>query len=224
MPVEITHMPKLEKLELSENDLSGTVPAQFCSMNLEALSVDCNGEVECSCCTTCRSDVTSAPSVPPPTAEPTTSPPTSEPTPSPPTAEPTPIPSRPPTPQPTAEPSPCFERLEISKSCFEVGETIEVDFGNCDPFSDDWVGLYDARADSRNLAFPLFWLWSCGDQICRQASFAGNLDFNESAEGLANWPLQEGIYQVHLLRNSLSGAPYESFRESREIRVVADSC
>jgi hypothetical protein len=104
-----------------------------------------------------------------------------------------------------------------------MGETIEVEFGNCDPLSDDWVGLYDSSADPDNLDYPLLWLWSCGDQICRRAAHAGDLDFDASSEGLADWPLQEGIYTVYLLRNSLSGGPYEHFRESRDIRV-ADSC
>jgi hypothetical protein len=153
-------------------------------------------------------------------------PPTPQPTPSPtraPTPQPTPSPTRVPTPQPTPEPSLCFERLETSKSCFEMGENIEVEFGNCDPLSDDWVGFYDSSADPDNLDDPLLWLWSCGDQSCRQATRANDLDFDASSEGLADWPLQEGIYKVYLLRNSLSGGPYERFRESREIRV-ADSC
>eukprot|EP00980_Cylindrotheca_fusiformis_P007287 scaffold1525_cov142-Cylindrotheca_fusiformis.AAC.87 len=204
VPLEISDMSRLKTLELSANNLWGTVPSQICSKNFDDFSVDCNGEVECDCCTSCESDVTAAPSVGPPTPQPT------------------PMPTPPPTPQPTPQPSSCFDRFEISKSCFEVGETIEVDFGDCDePRSDDWVALYHASADSDNLQFPLLWLWTCGNQTCRKATRAGALHFDASANGLISWPLQEGTYQIHMLRNSLTGGPFESFKESREIQVVA---
>ena len=43
-------MPSLTSLYLTNNFLSGSVPPEICSMNLEKLEVDCD-RIQCDCCT-----------------------------------------------------------------------------------------------------------------------------------------------------------------------------
>ncbi|CAJ1946295.1 unnamed protein product [Cylindrotheca closterium] len=163
------------------------------------------------------------PPTPGPTPTPTVPKPTLPPTPGP-TPAPTPRPSPEPTgatPAPTGSPTRCSfdDFLVARRSCYDVGETIEVEFANCDARRDDFFGLYPTNADPQSLDFPTLWLWSCGDQICRQLTSSARVGFDSGSEGIATWPLSEGNYKIFLIRNNNSGGPYQAFQETREFEV-----
>ena len=152
VPEQLGDIESLESLKLGGNSLTGDLPESICSLDdLETLSVDCK-EVECSCCTECVQDATptptAAPSTPIPTATPTTSAPTERSTPS------------PTTPSPTASPTVCVNSIETTTDCFNQGEEIVVNFRNCNPRDDDWIGVYPDWANSENLGTALLWSWA----------------------------------------------------------------
>eukprot|EP00980_Cylindrotheca_fusiformis_P007289 scaffold1525_cov142-Cylindrotheca_fusiformis.AAC.89 len=213
LPPEIWDLSNLKELELIQNELTGTIPTIVCFSlkNLEVLSADCSdtGSVECECCN-CNDGVTSAPSVtPPPTPSPTVSVPPSLST----TLDPTPY--------PTPEPTRCRNTVDVSKSCFERGEDIRVNFVNCDAENDDWVGLYDSDENPSRLGNPLLWLWNCGTRSCSGGGTRGTVYLDDTSESGSDWPVSQGTYKVFMARND--GSPYESIGESREIRI-ANSC
>ena len=56
IPSELALLPKLWKLDLHDNNLIGTMPAEICRRKLPVLIADCLGsapEVKCDCCTVC---------------------------------------------------------------------------------------------------------------------------------------------------------------------------
>jgi Leucine-rich repeat (LRR) protein len=58
IPSELGNLSLLTKLELVANNLTGDVPIEMCGNViplgfLSILEVDCDGEVDCSCCTCC---------------------------------------------------------------------------------------------------------------------------------------------------------------------------
>jgi hypothetical protein len=191
---------------------------------------------------------------PSPTGNPTEPPtpsPTPEPTPLPtpqPTQEPTAQPTPVPTPNPTAEltevltqgptevltqgltESPtCSSRISVTQDCFFMGDSaLVVEFENCDPQPDDWIGLYpdgsEFQEDSTGREFLtedwLTWAWSCGDQSCEISpsanSFAFSVDPNDPAYNLLN-------LRAYLIRSSANGPPYTVVSKSEPFAVV-DPC
>lgn len=111
------------------------------------------------------------------------------------------------------------EYLVAGRSCYDVGETINILFGSCDVRADDFFGVYPATADPQSLGYPELWLWTCGDQFCRQLTPSGRLQFDSRSKGRVTWPLGEGRYKVYLIRGNNSGVPYESFKETQEIEI-----
>lgn len=57
IPGTLHHLKHLEMLKLHGNDLTGTVPSKVCDLRLNkdlaVFSVDCETELNCTCCTQC---------------------------------------------------------------------------------------------------------------------------------------------------------------------------
>ncbi|CAB9513332.1 leucine rich repeat [Seminavis robusta] len=61
IPSELGQIQELSRLGLENNEFRGSVPSEICDLrsgenlegNLDKLEADCDGEVECSCCTCC---------------------------------------------------------------------------------------------------------------------------------------------------------------------------
>jgi hypothetical protein len=168
---------------------------------------------------------------PHPTRKPTPAPQHPGPTPHP-TPKPTPAPQHPgPTPYPTPKPTPAPQHpgqctgsfVYTDKDCYLEGEDIEVFFVQCDPRSDDWIGVYYSGVESSDLDRNYrLWVWSCGNQDCRASVSTGDITFGDgypNEAGQDSWPLDDGYkYKVHLIHRS--DAPYTSHAESNEFRVV----
>ena len=74
---------------------------------------------------------------------------------------------------PAAPPTTCISTIATKKTSYEEGDDIEILFNNCDPTSEDWIGIFPAREDISNLRQPLAWLWVCGNQFCNKPIVSG---------------------------------------------------
>lgn len=144
----------------------------------------------------------------PATASPTNSP-TMSPTKSPSTESPTKAASSAPT------KDDCSSFIWSESSCYKPEINMHIFFENCNPFGDDWIGIYqvDPQADLNDLGDPLLWMWTCGSQNCRGEVFMDTLIFGGG--------LQEGRYVAHLIRRN-SGGPYASYAASPSFQVDGD--
>lgn len=175
-----------------------------------------------------------------PSGEPTPSPtpaPTSEPTPQP-TLEPTPSPTEDPTARPSASLTPvptepqaptCASRISVAQDCFFMSDNVlVVEFENCDPQPDDWIGLYPEGSEFQEEGTGgefltddwIAWAWSCGDQSCEVSppanSFAFSVDPEDPAFNLFN-------LRAFLIRSSANGPPYQVIAKSDPF-AIADPC
>lgn len=101
----------------------------------------------------------------------------------------------------------CVSTIKVDKSCYALGEGIFVDFVNCKPSVDDWVGIYFAE----NVFAPgvyrvSHWMWACGDQDCQEIAFGGNMTFEHIDT--------TGTFKAHLHRKT--GTPKEMYLASSE--------
>lgn len=203
IPSSIANL-NLTSLDLAENILQGLVPSSICqkSSQISLMTVDCD-KVTCFCCTQCGASQTRAPVWAPFT----------------------PPPSPPPTRSPTMFPTSyyCKTAIQATKSCYKVGEPIEISFSNCNPRFGDWIGLYDAENPVSLLLNPLLWHRSCGSQSCSASPIRGSFTLGDSAIGDGYWPLSRGNYKVYLIRNG-STYPYQPVVGSEQIRVAQSLC
>jgi hypothetical protein len=215
VPKDLGDIDRLETIMLSHNSLTGEIPWQVCEIkDLQTMAADCE-EVTCDCCTDCTVDVTEATTgAPTPTPEEPTVEATGSPTDTPPTTDG-------PTSAPTSPRSCSADAIEVESNCYEEGEEITVNFSNCDPQFDDWVGVYPDWVDQDNLGAALLWSWSCGDQFCTGPTEFGSVTFDESfvsGQGSPNWPLDQDSYRVFLIRRT-PGGPYSAYAETQRFRI-----
>ena len=240
VPWQLGNVYSLQALQLSFNFLTGEISNGICNLkNLETLTADCS-EMDCWCCTECSPlDTTTTPgpteapsesSTQSPTNEPTVSPtagpttqsPTNKPTASPTAAPTTQSPTNEPTASPTTAPTTCKDKIEVVQDCVAQGEDIVINFLNCNPRDDDWIGLYPDWIDSQNLFYAHLWSWTCGDQNCRGRTTRGPMTLNEGNVGEPNidvWPLEPYDYKVYLICGNPGGGPYSGYAESATFKV-----
>jgi hypothetical protein len=157
---------------------------------------------------------TAAPTVPVPA--PTTASPTATP-PAPTTPSPTATPPASSTASPTigATPSPtsasCQSSIAASGSCFQNGDDILVTFTNCNPLSDDWIGVYAAGQDFTSLQQPIAWVWTTGDQSQQAAVASGTITFFD-VQGTGNFQL--------VLAHNGSGPPFSAHAVSTPFQLA----
>jgi hypothetical protein len=129
-----------------------------------------------------------------------------------PTVSPTTEPSSAPSSEPTIQV--CTDMIQADLGCYSPQTTINIEFENCNPFEDDWIGIYqdDSQLDLNDLGDSLLWLWTCGSQSCVGQVFVDTLPFDGN--------LEMGTYVAHLVRRN-SGGPYSSYAASRPFDVAS---
>ena len=134
------------------------------------------------------------------------------------TESPTEAPMATPTPMPTT--GGCKDVFTVNGSCYISGEeTITMEFTQCDPHVDDWIGLYmeGEGVGGKSYVFNDFvsWVWSCGSKSCNEKTYNMRLHFNGN--------LQEGHYRLYLIRESSDREPpYETVAYSEQFMIVED--
>jgi hypothetical protein len=113
----------------------------------------------------------------------------------------------------------CVTSLAPAEACYEPFQGLTIDFDNCAPLGDDWIGIWPAGAitNPARLPEPLIWLWTCGSQNCNAPILEDSLLFGEG--------LSTGTYVAHMIRLSEDQAPYTSsyaVSDSIEIRPVCN--
>jgi hypothetical protein len=182
---------------VGNNDFSGEIPRNFCDLEeLEIVSVDCQSQGDCDCCTECA-----VPSMP--------------------TLSPSISPVMDPTFAPSVAPDVCEDTVTVFQPCLAPGEDIGVVLSNCLAEEDDWLGVYPVDEDVNNLPNPIVWSWACGSRNCREAVEENTFSLNESHAGSGNWPLPEGTYMVAMARNSAQ--PYVAYAQSVSF-TIQDNC
>jgi len=96
--------------------------------------------------------------------------------------------------------------------------TITVNYQNCDPQPDDWIGIYECIPDGLDefKYHPNIWLWTCYDSVCAndEDNSQGTVVFNDNLPtytqyGLHSYPIEPGCYVAVLNRNEgFSPPPY----------------
>lgn len=207
MPDSLLRISDLERLDLTNNAMVGFVHDRLCAKGLTTLAVDCD-KITCTCCTSCTSNVTRAPVQTPPTPPPTM----------PPTLPPTPGPTPPPT-NPV-----CMDAIQVTKSCFTVGEVIIANFMNCNAAGNDWIGIYPENIQAGQHFNPFLWKWSCNSQQCFEAIVRGTVFMDINASGGALWPLGEGTYRAWLFARGGDGGAYPAKAGSNTFIVRNGGC
>ena len=125
-----------------------------------------------------------------------------------PTISPTVPPTQLPSEAPSQSPTGCTDEIATDFLCYNRNDDvdIQVDFQQCDPNDDDWIGIYPAGANGLFQDDNYFgWSWACGDEDCQGPTFANRVALDSDLD--AAW------YQVFLLRENSFG----------EYRIVASS-
>ncbi|MGK3734220.1 MAG: hypothetical protein ACI8RD_004160 [Bacillariaceae sp.] len=245
VPSSLSDLRNLQVLTLGNNDLTGSLPKEICRFkNMEVLSVDCDAQ-GCECCTECAAtpsptarptpDPTLTPTTMSPSASPVTMSPSASPTKqplirftSPPTSLPpaNPLivsPSASPTTFTTSPPTNCVNAISVLSDCYVPSVDVEVSLTNCEPDSDDWVGLFlvDEQFDSNSLQNPNIWSWACGTRNCREEVNKNLIPVSQIHAGNGEWPLEPGTYVAVLARNSAQ--PYTAYAVS-EAFIIEETC
>lgn len=132
-----------------------------------------------------------------------------------PTAKPVVITTSSPTRSPAQVSSPCQSSLTVDKACYvESQDLIIVDFINCDPQDDDWVGIWLASEDPEDLSESFYtWAWSCGTQSCLGAPTTMRMAFKANGLGFNN-------FRAFLVHESPEDEPYFSHAMSEPFTVA----
>jgi len=118
----------------------------------------------------------------------------------------------------SSDASSCLSTIASDKTCYSHGENIQISFNNCNSTSTDWIGIYPARRGVSNLiSDPIFWTWTCGDQICSSAVDNGEATmYNVS---------RSGNYRALLFRDDdNNGAGYSAYAVGNRFLVSSSRC
>ena len=102
----------------------------------------------------------------------------------------------------TAESKPCQFQLEVEKALYTEGEDIRLSLENCNANDQDFVAIYDIATplmDIKGDANYREWMWTCGNQRCRQAVDSNVVEFG-TKNNVHTWPLRAGTYEAHLVK------------------------
>jgi hypothetical protein len=103
-----------------------------------------------------------------------------------------------------------------------------VNFENCDPQTDDWVGVYPDGSEFQQGGGPteyltndwIDWVWTCGDRSCpgnpASFTFALPIDPDDPEYNMLN-------LRAYLIRSTPNGPPNEIVAKSEPFRVI-DPC
>ena len=118
-------------------------------------------------------------------------------------------------------PTQCMDLIQSVQTCYNVEDEIRIQFENCVPLEDDWIGIYlaDPDRDLADVDEPIDWLWACGTQDCEEPVAEGIVPFNVDVE------LDEGTYVTYLIRSQPDdGRPYPAYAESVEFTISSAGC
>jgi hypothetical protein len=129
----------------------------------------------------------------------------------------------------TALPPPsCITNISVTQDCFFMSDTvIVIQFNNCDPKQDDWVGLYPdgseylEQSSGKELLSDnwVSWAWSCGDQSCKVSPATNGFPLAVNPDQTNNL----FKLRVYLIRASDSGPPFQVIAKSDSFEL-ADPC
>ena len=121
------------------------------------------------------------------------------------------------------------QEIKSSRTCYEIGEDITIDFHSCDDASNnDWIGLYPSGSIDPSEE-PIVWVgcfvwaaknvvcaqashlflrlvlslqhWTCGDQNCNVPRVNGTVTFSFNDSNLEQWPTARGSFRAVLAHN-----------------------
>ena len=112
----------------------------------------------------------------------------------------------------------CEDKIEVSKSCYTFGESIEITYQTCSPGKEDWFGVF--RSHSHNTQTkqmrtrPMYWEWACG----------GNGETSSCGDQHPRWgkltidqPLGGGRYSVYTFSDVARPYTSVSYTESFDV-------
>jgi len=123
--------------------------------------------------------------------------------------------------EPTPSPLPASSlHIATDKTDYRSGEAFHVTFVNSDPERKDWIGIYPRGSvdDDHVPSGPEMWVYACGTQHCAEKTFTGSVMFSKFQPEEGDWPLDDGEYEVVLVRNEWL-PPYEVVTHSEPFVV-----
>jgi hypothetical protein len=145
-----------------------------------------------------------------------------------------------PTQPPVLSPGASCNSIETTRSCYVRSSMtqITVNFANCEPQFDDWIGIFPSEEASDYLLNDQLWVYACGGQTCKVAASEGTVnidheDFDDSSATLSptdpndgsylSFPIPAGTYRVHLMRDSENG-PWVAHASSAVFEISDNGC
>ncbi len=118
----------------------------------------------------------------------------------------------------TQQATPCQSSITVDKACYvEDEDLIFINFIDCTPKNEDWVGIWKDGEDITNLSEDYYaWAMSCGTKSCHGAPVSMRIAFESYGLGL-------DTFRAFLIHDTPDGTPYivEAMSESF---VVTDNC
>ena len=107
--------------------------------------------------------------------------------------------------------------VSVDKTCYNLGQIVQINFENEAPLQDDWFGIYSADADINALPSPSNWIWTCGSRDCTLSAGVrkGGVFYSDV--------LPTGSWKVVLARNEADEAPYVGLASS-QVFEVSQNC
>jgi hypothetical protein len=113
---------------------------------------------------------------------------------------------------------PCTTVVAPLETCYQPQSEITISFTNCEPLSNDWIGIWRVQdvTNVSSLPEPQVWQWTCGSQACQVPVGQDSLSF---ASGL-----RAGTYVAQFLHMEEDRAPYTGAFASSSTFEVAQKC
>jgi hypothetical protein len=96
----------------------------------------------------------------------------------------------------------CIYSVSLNKESYLPGEDIKVSLQQCEPDLQDFVAIYDADVDLKDINGDVkyrMWLRACGSPRCSQPKEAAVFAFGQM-NNKHTWPLPIGTYKAYLVK------------------------
>jgi hypothetical protein len=118
----------------------------------------------------------------------------------------------------------CIYSVSLNKESYLPGEDIKVSLQQCEPDLQDFVAIYDADVDLKDIDGDIkgdvkyrMWMRACGSPRCSQPKESAVFAFGQK-NNKHTWPLPIGTYKAYLVKKDEKNG-FASYFPSRTFKV-----
>lgn len=114
----------------------------------------------------------------------------------------------------------CVYSIELNKESYRPGEDIQIALQQCEPDLQDFVAIYDANVDPKDISGDVkyrMWMRACGSPNCSQPKETAEFAFGRG-NNKHTWPLPLGTYKAILVKKDEKHG-FASYFESHTFKV-----